>query len=52
MGTQRIIILSNGQAAVERGFPTNKETLGVNMSKNTLVAYRLVHLLFIYFYIV
>lgn len=37
-----ILILSHGQASVERGFSVNKDLLTSNMSKRTIVAHRLV----------
>ena len=38
-----LLILSHGQAQVERGFTTNKQQLDDNMSCDTLVAQRIVH---------
>lgn len=37
-----ILILSHGQAQVERGFSTNKETMCVNMMERTLIAKRMI----------
>ena len=38
-----LLILSHGQAQVERGFSTNKLVLDVNMQNETLVTQRIVH---------
>ena len=38
-----LLILSHGQAQVERGFSTNKLLLDVNMQNEILVAQRIVH---------
>jgi hypothetical protein len=35
-----VLMLSHGQAAVERGFSINKETMTVNMAERTLIAKR------------
>ena len=40
---QITLILSHGQAQVERGFTTNKQLLDDNMSSDTLVAQRIIH---------
>ena len=40
---QLILILSHGQATVERGFAVNKEVLAPNLQETSLVAMRLVH---------
>ena len=44
---QNLLLLSHGQAAVERGFSINSETLTDSMSENTLIALRTIkdHLL-------
>ena len=39
---KKFLLLSNGQAAVERGFSINKEALKDNMFERTLVALRVV----------
>ena len=39
---QKLLILSHGQATVERGFSVNKEVERCNMQENTVVAHRLV----------
>ncbi|KAI8772163.1 mediator of RNA polymerase II transcription subunit 2 [Biomphalaria glabrata] len=38
-----ILILSHGQAQVERGFSVNKETMCINMIERTLIAKRLIY---------
>ena len=40
---QKMLILSHGQAAIERGFSVNKSVSTVNMGKDTLIAYRKVY---------
>ena len=37
-----LLLLSHGQASIERGFSVNKDVLTCNMSKKTLVAQRMV----------
>ena len=37
-----VLLLSHGQASVERGFSVNKETMSENMAEHTLVAKRVV----------
>jgi hypothetical protein len=37
-----LLLLSHGQASIERGFSVNKDVLACNMSKKTLVAKRMV----------
>lgn len=39
---RKLLLLSHGQASVERGFSVNKDVLACNMSKKTLVAQRMV----------
>lgn len=39
---QKLLLLSHGQASVERGFSVNKEIETKNMQENTLVAHRLI----------
>lgn len=39
---KKLLILSHGQASVERGFSVNKGALKNNMSENTLIAHRVV----------
>ncbi|KAM6967770.1 uncharacterized protein FYW47_006504 isoform 2-T2 [Aplochiton taeniatus] len=39
---QKLLILSHGQASVERGFSVNKEVETCNMQEDTVVAHRLV----------
>lgn len=39
---KKLLILSHGQASVERGFSVNKDALKNNMSETTLVAHRVV----------
>ena len=38
-----LLVLSHGQASVERGFSVNKETSADNISQRTLVAKRVVY---------
>ncbi len=40
--TRMLLLLSHGQATVERGFSINKETMADNMSEHTLIAKRVV----------
>lgn len=40
---QRLLLLSHGQASVERGFSINKEIESENMLEESLVAHRLVY---------
>lgn len=40
---QNLLLLSHGQAAVERGFSINKEMVTTNLAEKTLVAQRIVH---------
>lgn len=37
------LILSHGQASVERGFSVNKEVMVVNLKEHTLIAQRIIH---------
>ena len=39
---QKILLLSHGQATVERGFSINKEVETVNLKEDTVIAQRLV----------
>ena len=40
---QKLLLLSHGQASIERRFSVNKETLKENMSERTLVALRVIN---------